>query len=182
MSFATKEADAGGQAITAHKLRQLHAESRLIKLISQGESATVEFKSTLRTDLRTGKPDARIEHAIVKTMAAFFNSKGGSLIVGIDDAGESVDLLDKDKFPSSDKWQQHLINIVARDLEGLVTGLWHVSIHRHDGKSVAVVDCEKSSKPVYVRDSKCEHFFVREGVTTRELGMRDAFAYIDTNF
>ena len=51
-------------------------------LLMQGEGERLEFKSTLRMNLHTGKFDKEIEHAVLKTMAAFLNTEGGTLLVG----------------------------------------------------------------------------------------------------
>lgn len=59
-------------------------------LIEAGESAVVEFKSTARHNLHTAARDDAITWAIVKTIAAFMNTHGGTLLVGVDDRGHPV--------------------------------------------------------------------------------------------
>lgn len=181
IGFAQEEASKAGQAITAQKLHQFQARSFLDMLIEKGESETVEFKETLRVNTHTGKNDRRMEHAVLKTMAAFLNSKGGSLVIGVDDVGKPKGL-QADNFKSIDKWQQHLINIVGRSLEGVLPGTWNISLHKLEGHDVAIVQCDKSSVAIFVQDSTEEQFFVRDGPTTRELGMRDGINYIRKNF
>ena len=48
-------------------------------LVAAGESSFQEFKSTLRWDLRKNKRNDEITHAVLKTIAAFANTEGGSL-------------------------------------------------------------------------------------------------------
>src|SRR5699024_5065787 len=110
---------------------------------------------------RTGhRKDPQIEHAIIKTMAAFFNTKGGTLIVGIDDEGTPIRIA-KDGFASNDKWQLHLVNITGRDLSDVTPGLWDVSISRHEnGEDVAIVECQRSSAPIYTANNG--EFYVRQ--------------------
>lgn len=43
-------------------------------------------------NLHTGQPDPKMEHAVLKTIAAFMNSKGGTLFVGVNDDGEAIGL------------------------------------------------------------------------------------------
>ena len=45
-------------------------------LIAAGESATVEFKSSARWDVKNGKPEKFIERIIVKTVAALLEHPG----------------------------------------------------------------------------------------------------------
>ena len=53
------------------------------ELIDNDEDYAVEFKSTARWDLREGKPNKAMEDAIVKTVAGFLNTDGGTLLIGI---------------------------------------------------------------------------------------------------
>ena len=62
------------------------------KLISIGESPNTEFKSTLRVNLHTNKPDDKMELACIKTIAGFMNTKNGTLIIGVADNKEILGL------------------------------------------------------------------------------------------
>jgi len=72
---------------------------KLKRLISNGESAIVEFKSTLRTNLHTAQFDKNIEHSTLKTISAYLNSEGGTLLIGISDSGHISGTLPT--YPSS---------------------------------------------------------------------------------
>ena len=58
----------------------------------RGESERLEFKSSARVNLRTGKRDDAMETIAAKTVAAFLNSRGGTLLLGVDDAGRLIGL------------------------------------------------------------------------------------------
>jgi CRP-like cAMP-binding protein len=92
---------------------QSQVASRL--LIRQGESETVEFKSTLRKNLHTQKNDSAIELAVLKTIAGFLNAKGGVLFIGVDDAGQIVGM-EPDQFANTDKMLLHLGHLVSQKL------------------------------------------------------------------
>jgi len=49
-------------------------------LVAAGESDIVEFKSAARYNQHTQSQDAKIALAIIKTVAAFANAKGGTLV------------------------------------------------------------------------------------------------------
>lgn len=55
------------------------------ELIAAGESATVEFKSSARWDVKQNQPGKHVERVIVKTVAAFLNTTGGALVIGVED-------------------------------------------------------------------------------------------------
>ena len=78
------------------------AEFDLSKVVMNGESEAVEFKSTLRTNLHTGSKDPRMELAVLKTLAGFLNTNGGMLVVGVSDDGSPVGI-QADGFENEDK-------------------------------------------------------------------------------
>ena len=53
------------------------------ELIDNDEDYAVEFKSTARWDLREDQPSKAMEDAIVKTVAGFLNTDGGTLLIGV---------------------------------------------------------------------------------------------------
>ena len=90
-------------------------------VIDGGESSRIEFKSSLRMNLHTNKPDKRMELAALKTLAAFLNSDGGTLVIGVADDHEPVGI-QIDDFPNEDRMNLHLGNIVNRTM-----GAWRCS-------------------------------------------------------
>ena len=61
-------------------------------LLAAGESATVEFKSSARWDLREQKKNPVLEQVILKTIAALLNTDGGTLLLGVADDGTVLGL------------------------------------------------------------------------------------------
>ena len=59
---------------------------------ARGESDTREFKSSARWNMRTQQRDDAMETVIAKTVAAFMNSGGGTLLIGVDDDGKLIGL------------------------------------------------------------------------------------------
>jgi len=48
----------------------------------------VEYKSSLRWDYKEAKATKIPQKAVAKTLAAFFNGQGGTLLIGLKDDGE----------------------------------------------------------------------------------------------
>ena len=115
-------------------------------LVSRGEGEAVEFKSTLRVNLHTGKRDAQIEHAVVKTIAGFLNTHGGTLIVGVADDGTPVGV-DGDGFANEDKMSQSFGNLISHRLPAKVWA--HIHANFEDFESVPSSDraVRTSSRP-----------------------------------
>jgi predicted HTH transcriptional regulator len=159
----------------------LDKEPSVAEILRCGESGTVEFKSSLRTNLHTKNPDAKIEHAVLKTIAAFLNSDGGTLVVGADDKGTPLGL-DADGFQNDDKILQHLANLI-RDRLGAHQSLFIDSrVADCEGKRLLLVTCKPSKSPAYVKDGKVEYFYVRSGTTTAELPASQIHDYVQHRF
>ena len=150
-------------------------------IIRSGESPTVEFKSSLRVNLHTKNPDQKIEHAVLKTLAAFLNTSGGTLVVGVDDKGIPLGL-EHDGFASEDKLSQHLANLI-RDRLGVHHSLFLESrMVDCEGKRLLVINCTPAKSPAYVKEGKSEYFYVRSGTTTEELPASKIHDYVKQRF
>lgn len=57
-------------------------------LIGEGEGQNLEFKETLFLNIQTNKKDPSIVKASLKTIAAFLNTKGGTLLIGVSNEGK----------------------------------------------------------------------------------------------
>ncbi|MCR3922899.1 MAG: DUF262 domain-containing protein, partial [Firmicutes bacterium] len=140
----------------------------LSKVIMNGESEAVEFKSTLRTNLHTGNKDQRMELAVLKTLAGFLNTNGGTLIIGVSDDGTPVGS-EVVEFENEDKAGLHLVNLVKSRMDISVVTCLHVQFDDYDDCRVMVIKCRKASKPVFVKDGGTERFYIRTGPSTTEL-------------
>jgi ATP-dependent Lon protease len=146
---------------------------------AKGESSEVEFKSTLRVSLHSGNPDDRVELACLKTIAAFLNTHGGSLVVGLDDEGQPVGL-DHDNFDNEDKMSLHLVNLVNNRMGPLAMTCTDIRFEDCGGKRIMVVKCLKASKPIFYKEkgSETEAFYVRTGPSTTQLSASQTQDYI----
>ena len=154
------------------------------KLIEGGESYKLEFKSTIRTNLKTGEKDKRMEKAVLKTIVAFLNSDGGDLLVGVSDDGEKIGV-DIESFDNPDKMNLHISNLISSQIgDEFIPFIRYRQINygkRDDGTDRIVVrfSCEATSTPVFLKDNKEEIFFVRSGPSSVELTGVDLIKYVD---
>jgi superfamily I DNA and/or RNA helicase/very-short-patch-repair endonuclease len=160
------------------------------ELIKKGESNKIEFKTSMRWDHAKGVRGAKDmgELAILKTLAAFMNSDGGMLIVGVEDNG-SILGVEEDFQTFSDRknwdgWMQHLVNVVRKYIG--TEFLQHIEVEAIDcdGKTVARIKVQRSYKPAYVeqQDNKGGQakfeFYIRALNTTQALNMKQTNDYI----
>jgi len=59
----------------------MELERDLIALIAKGESRRSEFKSSFRWDVKADKINKALEHPVLKSLAAFLNTDGGTLLI-----------------------------------------------------------------------------------------------------
>ena len=150
-------------------------------IIKQGESDYVEFKSTLRYNLKANKNDANIELASLKTVAAFLNTSGGTLLIGVTDEG-SIAGLDKDKFTNDDKLLLHFTNLLRDKIGQQTLGFVHFEIIQMNATKILRVDVSKSQTPVFVTHQNNEYFFVRSGPSTLNLKLSEFYKYNQKHF
>jgi len=163
--------------ISAEEYERMEIERALVG----GESEKTEYKSTLRTNLQTGEKDPRMEKAVLKTLVAFLNSRGGTLLIGISDDG-SVSGIDENSFDNRDKLNLHMTNLIASQIGNEFIPYISFILSDYEGKGVMRVICRKSDDPVFLKEGKQETFFVRSGPSSIELTGTDLLNYVDNRF
>ena len=156
------------------------------ELIKRGESKTLEFKSTLRWNLKEDRKDNRVTRAALKTIAAFLNTEGGDLLLGVADDGSVVGI-ECDAFDNDDKFMLHLAQVVRNALGDRAGTCIDPRTQILDGRTVCVVSCQRSPEPVFLRWKGFEStedgdFFVRSGPGTVKLSTASVRKYIDGRF
>ncbi len=162
-------------------IEKTDSPDEVLKLIRKGEHEKLEFKATLRTNLHTLQPDKNIEHSILKTIAAFLNSGGGILLIGVSDTGE-IHGIQKDNFPSPDKFNLHFTNLIKEYIGNQNLPYLHFELITLENKNILKVDCMKAQKPVFLRFEKIEEFYVRVGASTVQLLGSKLVDYINNGF
>ena len=151
-------------------------------VMERGESDTVEFKSSLRWDRREERVNKVLEGVVVKTLAGFLNGKGGTLLIGVDDAGAPVGVsADYRTLRKQDRdgFELHLQQLVTRDLgEAASASFLTVNFHAIDGEDICQVTIEPSDHPIYLDSEKQAVFYLRTGNATRPLPVDEAVKYV----
>ena len=151
------------------------------QLIEKGESKSVEFKSSLRTNLHTNQIDKKMEHAVLKTITAYLNSEGGTLLIGVNDKGEIVGL-GKDQFESNDKLNLHFTNLLKNSIGSEYLPFIKSEIIKIGENDILKVECAKSQKHVFLKFDNGEEFYVRNGPSSMRLDGSALVNYISNNF
>jgi len=152
-------------------------ETSICQIIERGEGPEVEFKSTIRMNLHTKKPGKEIELAWLKGVAAFLNTDGGILLLGVTDSGE-ITGLEQDVFENEDKCKLHFKNLIAQHVGAVISKYIRFQIVPVGDKTVGVVVCDRSAEPVFLKTNKSEAFYIRNGPSSDELPVSMALSYI----
>lgn len=170
-------------------------------LLDAGEGLFVEFKETLRYDVRKGEISKDLERVAMKSIVGFMNADGGTLIIGVRDTGGGVsgkeaDLevvgLERDykTLPKKnrDGFENHVSMLVKNMIGMPFIKYVSVKFEKADGKDglkqdVCLITVRESHKPAYLRGPENkEEFFVRVGNSTQPFSMSEAEEYIKTHW
>ncbi len=154
-------------------------------LCEVGEGAALEFKASLRWDINERRTNKTLERVVTKTAAGFLNRRGGTLLIGVDDAGGAVGLgadyatLSR---PDRDGFERHLLQVITAGLGGHVRRFLSVDFATVDGNEVCALSVRPSDGPVYLQDGGEPRLYVRTGNATTPLALDDAVDYVGTRW
>lgn len=165
------------------KLSRHESPADLLSVIVGGESNTVEFKTSLGWNVPAPDPSDRQAtaahedqlHQFVKSVAAFLNSDGGTLIVGVrDDQHVTGIQMDLNTYKGSrDRLVRVATEKLIRSLDDAALGV-RLSVEQVAGNEVLVCRTPRSDHPVFAKNLKGrlkgkEIFWVRVNNQIEEL-------------
>jgi predicted HTH transcriptional regulator len=154
-------------------------------LLAQGEGPRVEFKSSARWDLRENKKNGELEKVIVKTVAGFLNSDGGTLLIGVGDDATVIGLQHDYQTvhkKSRDGYELFLHDLLLNAIGKDLTPQLAITFHSLDGKDLCRVVIQPSPHPVFIKEGQFEHLYIRPGNSTRLLTTKEAIEYCKTRW
>ena len=161
---------------------ELSEYEKTMRLIHSGESKTLEFKQTLSLCIKKKTNEKYVEDSCIKTVAAFLNSEGGTLLIGVNDEGRVSGLeeeLSKLHKSSKDKFLLYFKNKIKDRIGAEFYPFIDQNIIECEGKKIFRVDCKKSPTAVYVDSSD---FYVRTNPATDKLSGPKVVEYIRNHF
>ncbi|MBZ5618981.1 MAG: ATP-binding protein [Acidobacteriia bacterium] len=148
-----------------------------------GESSTVEFKSSVRWDMRENRLNEPLKYSVIKTVAAFLNSNGGTLLIGVDDERKVVGLKgDSGQFKKSDSrdaFENWLTTQFIEQFGKTASRLYSLTFHKVDAQDVCRIEVQPSPSPVYVAEKggKPVQLYIRTGNASRAVDTREIIEY-----
>ncbi len=147
------------------------------ELLNEKEHSRLEFKETLSD---TNKKKSPYE-GLIKTIAAFANSDGGEVLLGISDAGAAVGIeaLIR-KAQNKDKFEQALRNTIRSNIDGVFKKFCRLKFETVEQKEILRIEVEKSNKHIFTKPKG--DFYIRDGNTTRLLSAKEYDDFQTKNF
>jgi predicted HTH transcriptional regulator len=186
------------------------SNDNLESLLYLEEGSKLEFKSSLWRKFKGNEPimeqtskDLKLEDAVIKTICAFLNTEGGTLLIGVSDTklsdGRSIItgieedyIWCKKNNPNQDGFGQSIENIIRDKLTSSLTPLEkHISksFHIADGKTICKIDVIPAPTnghgyAVFAKVSKVneKRLFIRSGETTTMQSPESQTNYIVGHF
>lgn len=163
---------------------ELDDADKIKSIIREGESKTVEFKQTFNLDVKSQKESVNnfLVTASIKTIAAFLNTDGGTLLIGVADNGEVTGIdeeVERLNGNIPDKFLLHFKNFIHHRIGAEFYPYIDQKIVEVDEKKVLFVTCKQSEKEVFV-DGK--DFYVRSNPSTDKLEGSKLLDYIKNHF
>lgn len=161
----------------------------VLALIKNGENKNVEFKRILSND-STGF-NKHVEHKVMKTVAAFLNTEGGTLLIGVDDDKKIIGLeSDFNLFLKPDKkdaFALYFDSIIQSGFGSQICRSYTLEFIEIENKTIAVVNVpEKYSKPAFLKNAsqkdKTQEFYIRTTNSSISLIGNEQAEYIKSHW
>jgi len=150
---------------------------RLNNYINRGEGTEIEFKSTVRANLKTGKRGKEIELAWLKAIVAFLNSAGGALLIGVDDEGKMTGL-EADDFANKDKCLLHVKNLINHHIGAEFSSSISTNVIEIEDREVIMIECTHVASAIFLNIGKNEEFYVRSGPSSTKLSPSQTVEFV----
>lgn len=160
-------------------------ERPIEELIQLGESATLEFKSTLQWDVRQNQVSKHLRFEVLKTITAFLNSDGGTLIIGVEDDGNVFGLahdLKTIRGKSLDGVEQMLSNLISDRIGANYARFIHTRFEEVNSDVICAIDVDKAPEPAFMEGPRGRELYVRVGNTSRSLDPQETHDYIQMSW
>jgi serine/threonine protein kinase len=166
------------------ELRDIERTADLELLIAGGETASLEFKQTMRWDTRLQERSAPVLKGNMKTVCSFLNGEGGTLMIGVADTGEPKgledDLQDFSDKKTVDNFELKFRDALSTNVDPDPNQLVTLSFPYVSGIQICRVAVSSSPRPVFlVAKDRPAEFYVRKGNASPPVtDLRQACEYV----
>lgn len=134
--------------------------TEVASIIAEGETNKIEFKSSLLSK-------NQISSKIVCTLAAFANTSGGHMLIGVEDNREvcGIEADMTNKYKSQDKWFKALSDKIASDIGESFSKYHRIRLTEYQDRTVCQIEVRKANKKIYCNGT----YYIRQNNQTTTL-------------
>lgn len=157
-------------------------EKNIKTLIEMDESTQLEFKSTFQWDIEQNCKNKNLRNEVIKTIAAFNNTEGGYLLIGVKD-DKKIFGLERDYSLFKEKNKRDVfLQTLTHEIENKISNDFatkiDVKFYNLENKNICRIKVTFGSEPVWVKEDKNEVFYIRLQNLTKALSPRKCVIYI----
>lgn len=174
-----------GLAELARVRQAAHEPQPAGELIAAGEGPYVEFKASLLWDYYRQSVNKDLYEPVMKNLAAFMNTAGGVLLIGVSDQGEVLGLeRDFSALPKKNvDGFENAVNMAFNSMIGAEFRQYvSLTFDEIDDKTICVLTVAPASTPAYLTFKGKEEFYIRTGNSSQPLSVSKATKYVQTRF
>lgn len=154
-------------------------------IIQADENHELEFKSTFQWDVKEGKKNQDLQKPCLKTVAAFMNTKGGTLVIGVTDDKKIFGLKEDLKLTrgTTDMFEQTFRHAMDKCIGVACSPYCKIRFaEAPNNEQVCIVEISRSKQPVFLKFQGKEEFFIRRGNASKALSAVEQYDYIKQHF
>jgi len=154
-------------------------------LISLGESDKLEFKSSLQWDVENNVKNEALQNSVLKSIVAFLNTEGGTVIIGVEDNGNifgiEQDMLSFKKTCNRtlDGFERHLVELIKNKIGVKFLSYLKLRFIKINDQDVCGVYVRKADQAAFLKSDKVIEFYIRTGNSTKTLNIQEFYDHIN---
>ncbi len=128
----------------------------------------------------------KVNFNVIKTIAAFANTSGGYLLIGVDEDPDGLPIItgltpDYTKFKNQDDLRLRIDQLIDKYFGNSFNTVLIKSIDflNIDGKEIMVININKSLQPIFLNQQSEKKFYIRRQASSIELSVYEMYQYIN---
>jgi len=151
--------------------------------IGQEEGQHLEYKETFQYDVYNDKQRKDLKSNVTDEVAAFGNSEGGVVVIGVRDSDKEVTGLNRDYQSMNGKWDGFALqvgDVISSNIgEAFAASCTSIQQHQIEGTDICAIYVDPSPNALFTADNE---FYVRQGNSSQPLKGEEMAKYISNHW